>query len=389
MKRKKYQTSTNAEDFAPVYNNIKKSIPLLWFGHLINGKPIPWENILIDGIIINAFEIFQKKTVFRKLLNGSSIKEILPDSDYLNISLDSGGFLFQKSPEIELPFTDFIKIIKNSLPDFVYALDHPLDPSMDKLENDRRIKKTLENTRKMNEEIQEIPVIPILHGYTKTQLTTCAEGIKKIYGSKPQFIACGSLVPLMRTGGSIRKYYLDYWNTESRRVMAIRILKYARKLFPCSVIHVFGIGGTNIMHLMYLIADSVDSIGWRWSAANGMVRIFNVGERYISKRNKSVKWNPNPSESEWNILKECKCPICKDDQDRLFESFEARAVHNAFVYQQESNLAKDLKKSGKYHEYLLERLQNNNSLKRLINEFPEFQACENYSVIYTKKRSKS
>ncbi len=352
--------------------NEKIKTPFFWLGHVFQGRPVPWLEFPVEGIIVNAFEIFKKKKICREILGGKSLREILPNPGKILIALDSGGFLFQKSPEIKIPFEDFISIVQKAQPDLVFALDHPLDPSLGVIDNNRRIRITLKNTRKMVQQIKDVPIVPIMHGYTKNQLDLCAKGINNIYNESPSFIACGSLVPLMRTSGKINPAYLKNWDTDSRRVMAIRILKYVKKLFPKSQMHVFGIGGTNIMHLMYLIAESVDSIGWRWSAAGGMVRIFGVGERYISDRKENVRWNPNLNDVDWEMLRKCKCPACHNNQDTLKSSFEARAIHNAYVYQEETKLARNLMKEGNYYEFISNRMKSNNTLKNLVREFQYF-----------------
>ena len=375
MNREGFYHSTALEDYScgnKVFSlNSEKRIkfPTLWLGHLFNSRPILSEYFLVEGLFLNAFEIFKKRKIFNQIKTGKSIHHILPVSSKTLISLDSGGFLFQKQSNIKLPYSEFITIINNADPDLVFSLDHPLDPNLNSNENSKRIQRTLYNLKKLVSNIQKIKVIPILHGYTPYQLEVCAKGIHKICGENIDLIACGSLVPLMRTAGQIRPGYLKKWNTNSRRIMALRILKYAKNLFPESKMHVFGIGGTNIMHLMYLIADSVDSIGWRWSAAGGMIRILEVGERYISGRKQSVRWNPNLNSEDWEKLSQCRCPICLKNQESLKTSFEARAIHNAYVYQEETKIARDRIQNGSYFNYLKKRMQKNNSIKILLREF--------------------
>lgn len=316
--------------------------------------------------MLNACDILSNPTFHSRLKQNGGLASLLSCEDKVKVILDSGGFLFQKRSDISVKVEDVIDLIKVARPCFSYALDHPLDPSLF-IKNWTRLKLTVKNTEIMFNKIDEIPIIPVMHGYTNKQLEYSATEIKRIYQKDPEIIAIGSIVPLIRTYGQIHNRYLKHWETNSRRIMAIKIIKKVKDMFPESAIHLFGIGGTNIMHLMFLLVDSVDSVGWRWSAANGMVRIFNVGERYISNRNKSVRWNLNMSKEDWLAVSYCGCPVCKVDPRRLTYSFSARAIHNAYVYQQEVELARKLIYKKKYVEYLSERLQSNNAMNSLLS----------------------
>ncbi len=331
---------------------------------------MPWKHFDVDGIILNACDILSNPTFHSRLKKNGGLSPLLSNEERINIILDSGGFLFQKREDISVKVEDLIDLIKAAEPCFSYALDHPLDPSL-LMKNWTRLKRTIKNTSIMYNRL-EVPIIPIMHGYTINQLEYCATEIKRIYQGDPEIIAVGSIVPLIRTSGQIHNSYFKHWEINSRRVMAINIIRKVKEMFPESALHLFGIGGTNIMHLMFLLVDSVDSIGWRRSAANGMVRIFNAGERYISNKNKSVRWNSNMSEEDWVAVSYCGCPVCKVDPGKLAYSFAARAIHNAYVYQQEVELARKLINKKRYVEFLSERFQSNRTMNSLLNYMVEF-----------------
>jgi queuine/archaeosine tRNA-ribosyltransferase len=175
-------------------------------------------------------------------------------------------------------------------------------------------------------------------------------------------VALGSLVPLIRSTGKFNDTYTEVWRLTSRRKTAFEIILTAKELVKNELgglpLHIFGIGGTSIMFLCYYAgADSIDSIGWRMSAAHGFVHVFQVGERYFSTRQAPTTWNPPLSEEEFEMLRECECPICKDNPYRLRDKFADRALHNAFVYVKEAKFLASLKED-ELEAYVEKRLSN-------------------------------
>lgn len=349
--------------------------PSLWIGHTTTTNIKPWDFFHVDGIILNAHDILTNKSFYSKLLKEGSLKKLTCNNGGTKVILDSGGFLFQKKRDITLNLDDVIELIKMAKPKFSFVLDHPLDPAV-VMENYSRIDSTIKNTEYMLERIQDIDLVPIIHGYSKNQINYCIHKIRKLYSEDPDTIAIGSLVPLIKTTGTINKYYFKDWHIHSRRLLAFKIINEIKIHFPESKIHLFGIGGTNIMHLMFLLVDSIDSMGWRWSAAHGMIRLFNIGERYASNKYVDVKWNPKLTKQDWDLLHECKCPICSSDPKNLITSFKARAIHNAFVYQQEVDLTREMIKKGRYFEFLQARSQNNNTMNHLLKYIAQLSSFE-------------
>jgi 7-cyano-7-deazaguanine tRNA-ribosyltransferase len=124
--------------------------------------------------------------------------------------------------------------------------------------------------------------------------------------------------------------------------MVLGHLKRTREAFADKRIHVFGIGGTATLHLAALLRmDSVYSSGWRNRAARGIVRLLGRGDRSIADLG---KWRGRaPSSEEWETLRKCGCPACREHGlDGLKASQIAglsnRATHNLWTLLEEARL---------------------------------------------------
>jgi 7-cyano-7-deazaguanine tRNA-ribosyltransferase len=139
---------------------------------------------------------------------------------------------------------------------------------------------------------------------------------------------------------------------------------YVRKLLPNKRIHVFGVGSTLTMHLMfYAGADSVDSSGWRTKAAYGAIQLSGIGDRYITNLERNKKYK-DLTRLDAKSLGNCGCPVCTTEgTDKLRSSFKARALHNAWVYQKEIETTRDLVKEGAYENYV-ERVLSRSSFSK-------------------------
>jgi tRNA-guanine family transglycosylase len=154
----------------------------------------------------------------------------------------------------------------------------------------------------------------------------------------------GSLVPSVFTSKGAGGIY-----------NVVKVVSAVRKALPEKTIHVFGVGSTLTMHLMFYVgADSVDSSAWRTKAAFGAIQLPETGDRYISLRKKH-KHYPQLRQEELRILDECKCPACKGEGlEGLRKSFTMRALHNAWVHQREIEKVRKLVSEGEYERYAKE-----------------------------------
>lgn len=189
-------------------------------------------------------------------------------------------------------------------------------------------------------------LIPVVHGHSFRKIINYSKKILEIYkdytNSYPKWIGLGSMVPLLKySKGSknIPTHSKDKRLNAPMFVFAATAL--VKKLFPKSKLHVFGIGGTTTMNLIYGAgADSVDSVGWRLKAAHGAIQLPGLSDRFLfPRKNKSRKVLEEEHEEEF--LK-CECGVNPHTRENLDKSFNLRALHNAYVYLNEFERIKNM-----------------------------------------------
>lgn len=337
---------TNSRLGELIINNKKVETPVFWLGNEIGGIPMPWKLFEVDTVMLNAYEIMSAPKLKEMKENGIH-KYVKHDK---LIMMDSGGFLFQKKEKVSINAEAILEIYENLKPDIGIVLDHPIDPSKDDNTNYKRWLKTLENTKFMLENSSEIALLPVVHGYSRENLKIACKELKKI--DCPKAIGIGSLVPLITSRNSrVEKQFV---------IDAVRIV---REEFPDSFLHVFGIGGTTTMHLMFSLGvDSVDSMSWRLKAGYGAIQLPGVGDRFISppKRRKNI------GIYEQSLLERCSCPICKgktiEERKENFDNsnpstYQKRAIHNAYVFKEEEKEFRKKLKNGGVRVFVEERLK--------------------------------
>jgi tRNA-guanine family transglycosylase len=330
--------------------------PFLWFTQLIDGDPKPWRHFKIEGVMVNAYEIFRKKR-----------DNIVMDKgihNYLNfkglITIDSGGFLFMKKKIQEIHPNMILELYERSKPNFGVVLDYPIQPRLPKGEREKRQRKTLENTKYMVtfQKSKNPILIPVVHGYSLRNVAWFIKELDKIYDFK--IYGIGSLVPsVFNTKGAGGIYNV------------VKIVSFIRKMLPDKKLHVFGIGSTLTMHLMFYIgADFVDSSGWRTKAAFGAIQLPGTADRYITRRRKHKNY-PKLNKEERKLLENCNCPVCRNHSiNDLMQNFQLRALHNAWVFQHEVKIARELIKEDIYDKYV----------EKILHETPFHRVLE-----YAKK----
>lgn len=319
---------------------VKIQYPMLWLSQIVRASDSsPWKHFKVDGILMNAYDFMQHPTKFEEVKK----RKI---HDFLGyegpVIMDSGGFLFMKKKRVDVTAKQIISFYEESKPNFGVVLDHPIIPTLSSKESMRRRLKTLSNTRiMMNNRITKNPVlIPVIHGYDSNDIRWYLKKLKKI--SSFPIYGIGSLVPSLynvRGVGGI--------------LNVMKVISEVRRQVPNAKLHVFGTGGTLTMHLMYYAgADSLDSSAWRTKAAFGAIQMAGMGDRWITK---AIRKKPYPqlSREEKKELENCHCPICKRHGfEGLQKKFSARALHNAWVHQQEVRKARKLIRENRYEKYV-------------------------------------
>jgi len=326
--------------------------PFLWFTQPLKGHPRPWYFFEIDGLMLNAYEILQNESASKQVREKGVHRYMKFNS---LIAMDSGGFLFMKRGMIDIEPETILTFYEESKPNFGVVLDYPLSPNLSCEAMEKRLFKTLENTKRMVEARQTSnpELIPVIHGYDINLIRRYIRKLEEI--GEFDVYGIGSLVPsVFNTRGAGGIYNV------------VKIVSSVKELLPNKRIHVFGVGSTLTMHLMfYAGADSIDSSSWRSKAAFGAIQLPGLGDRYITPRKRHKTYTELKRE-ESKGLEECRCPVCrKEGLEGLRSSFTLRALHNAWVYQKEVEKTRKLIKSGEYEEYVRNVIRKTRFLKAL------------------------
>lgn len=350
-------------------NRLTIRTPILWLGHQIASEPTLWRFFDVYGILVNACDILTGNGILRRIEKEGIYNFLGYDGPIL---MDSGGFQFQKKETIDINPLHIIDLYEKSKPDIGVILDHPLDLNSEE-KNDRRLLSTIQNTEIMLKNNENVVLLPVIHGYAAEDIYQIIEYIRDIMGD-PTLIGVGSLVPLIKALNGRKEFIMSKESIVERmgppRTKAltgyyiVEIVKLIRREFPKSFLHVFGVGGVTTMHLMFSLGvDSIDSVGWRLKAAYGAIQLPGVGDRFVSPRKRK---RTKLSEKDLILLEECECPICR--QQKLARKIELldnanpttfcnRAIHNAWVFQQELKEAWNMIEKNCYFKHVEERLR--------------------------------
>ena len=326
--------------------------PLLFLGNPIGGVPNPWlEGLSVEATMTNAYEIYRKKAV-RKKLRSSSIFDVLQFCGL--VMVDSGGFQFQKHPEIEVDVDEIIQIQKDTDADIIAILDHPLDLSLGTKANEKRIETTLRNTEYYLDEFGEEKLLPIIHGYSPKRIVQFIKDLENVWGSDIKKAGIGSLVPMMKSYHRVNRGLLTKPNVSGRNYI-IDLVSTVRRELPETFLHVFGVGAsiTSMYIFFTLSVNSVDSVAWRLQAAGGKIALPRIGTRKLRKSTKS--WARIITDKEWKEYR-CKCPVCTRHKFKdIQNSWLLMARHNVWTYLNELQLIRTAMEENKFAKLAEER----------------------------------
>ncbi|MCS7135354.1 MAG: tRNA-guanine transglycosylase [Candidatus Aenigmarchaeota archaeon] len=330
--------------------------PCFWIGIEPFSKPNILDYMHLKTILVNGYKILDKHVNIGKI------------HDYFKadaIMMDSGGFQLMKK-NIDVSADKVLKIYRETKPDIGVVLDYPFNPQnpSDRFE---RWKKTIENTKIMFANSDGVVLMPVVHGYTTEELKNACREVKEI--TDPKIVGIGSLVPLVKTVNM--KKFMEISKTEPFKFL-IRAISTVRNEFPESFLHVFGVGSSTTMHLMFSLGvDSIDSMSWRLKASYGAIQLPAIGDRFITAKNGKRK-----ELKEFSLLKNCTCPVCKnksiEERKRLLDNaiantFYNRAIHNAFVYVKEYEEFMKSLENGNVKDFLEMRMKENKYYRKIEN----------------------
>ncbi len=347
--------------------------PTLWLGHDLDHQVKVWQFIQnCPGLMLNAFQIFNMPVV-----RARAVKESLHGLlDYCGpIFLDSGGFLFQREGKAKITTEELSLLYSQLKPDIAAILDIPLDPLESYEDEDRRWISTLKNTETMYRNTGTFLLSPVFHAYQLDVVKKRQAQLGKIIPNPP-FICIGSLVPLLKASfiGARFKQGLHQTSPTLQRwhFIANLILKI-RRLYPDSILHVFGVGSLSTMYLLFMLGvDSVDSMSWRLKAAYGEIQLPGLSNRTVKPRPSATRTRRPLRDKDLDLLEQCKCPICKDGTveekiSGLSNTFVARAIHNAHVFISELESIKNAIQNGKYIEFVERRLEGFSAFEKIFD----------------------
>ena len=283
------------------------------------------------------------------------------------LMLDSGGYqLINKN----LPFTleetiEIYRLAKFRKNDSCISLDYCPIPTDKPQTRMQKIKDSNDNLIKMRKLAPELApqIIHVLHGWSMKELRTSLNPI----GDDERLIAFGSCFSFMLKG------YKDKIITKF--INLLRLIEEYPDL-QNTRFHILGASGSNTSHICwYSGMEQTDSASWRRIAAFGKIAFVGVSEISISNRKVNfgnTKW----TERYDTLLKECECFICDglsltERKELLSTSFQDRATHNAHIFLQERELARELVGTNKYYPYLQNRFKRSYFMKKFLSKINE------------------
>lgn len=278
-------------------------------GTPLKGRPRPWEHFKVPALMVNAYEIIKSEKLRRDIQAKGGLHEFLNYDG--TIFLDSGGFQAMKHG-IDIQISELIDVYEMAGADYYFSLDYPSSSARN---SEKKILRTISNFEKLRKTMEHI--IPVVHPNISRALREY-EAFKE---HNPEYIAIGGLVPLMLTTRGL----------SNGRRKAIDIIADIRKRHK-GMLHIMGLGAPTVIPILKsLKCESTDSAAWRVKAAHGKIMLPNRGERYVSKR-KAKFGVVSISDDDMNAIQKTGCPILKEyGWDNIENSFEVRALFNAWV----------------------------------------------------------
>jgi hypothetical protein len=328
----------------------------------------------------------------------------LEESDNRLLMMDSGGFKgysanFNLAPETVISIYQASKLRPT---DHLITLDRAPLPEESPEIRIKKIEETIKNYKLMKE--LDSRVLQTVHGWTmkelKMSLDSCDQDpaftlpsyntlrtnrqkdkITKetiTHPPNPAFKDLPEIKTYMRNNFPGPKEELTLQRLMIKRMLDFLTLYKERKLE--SRVHVLGMSASMEMHIQAFTGVFVqwDSANWRVKADNYKIMLaypdFSCAEAYIGNRT-DVNYGSNYWKESLNpYLMRCDCPICRglslaERKEALglekSAGFYNRAVHNAYHYYNEIEIARELvERPDLYEKYLDERVATSGSFAK-------------------------
>jgi tRNA-guanine family transglycosylase len=265
--------------------------------------------------------------------------------------LDNGAFSANMA-DIELKEEKIIDIQEKLEPDKTIPLDYPFKNGLTVAMMEKRWKKTAKNIRYWQSSTTlHDKLVPALHAWSKDSLKNNLRWLQK-HGDA-EYLAVGSIVSpeFVKSTG----FFGDRQPNKNLIDMLTLTVESVRSNTDFKI-HLMGLGSSPLtLHFGYYLGiESTDSAGYRRKAAYGQIVLPGTGERYVGNNTATFGGGVAFNRKEMRLLQDCDCPVCRVNQDELWNDWKARAIHNDHVMRKERELAQNLMDDGveAYEEYL-------------------------------------
>ncbi len=315
-------------------------------GSPANGVPRPWHHYDVDGIMINAYELYMKN-LHRKY---STAHEIVQADASFNIWIDSGGYQFLRHNMT--PNIDKICQVYSTFEDAEHCLnlDYPPSPTDTDREAEKKMLMSFRNFIYLRSKLGD-RVIPVLHYHHNEELVF--KFLKTYVDYSCSIIAVGALVPYVLIVRGAKG------NTREKAMRFLLKLREFSRDYKFKI-HVLGLGSPVVVPILELVGvHSTDSSTWRVKAAYGKVVLPGGGEVHVTQRKINFgkrKATERDIEELKRFLSSTGFPLIHRFES-IYTSFEYRALVNAYVI---------MRSREKPRSRTFERIYNN--LIRIIKE---------------------
>ncbi|WP_083860377.1 tRNA-guanine transglycosylase [Natrialba hulunbeirensis] len=287
-----------------------------------------------SAAMINARSIRNRRPMWARLTNGTSLREEMGVPKDTIVFADSGGFDFS-AEEVDTTPEETLDTQRRLDADIYGTIDLPLSRENRDAENERRVNQSTQYALEAsNQHNGDGFLFASVHGYDPETIRNNIRYLEK-YGDFDGY-ALGSMVPIRTDYKKVTKLILSARQSTDKHL------------------HVYGLGGLVYQPLLlYLGVDSFDSSAFIRSAGNRNYLIPGFGGEEL-RNIESLEYLP------------CPCPVCGERSlDEIREDRTALTQHNLWALATELRRFRYVAESDRnIEEYLDLRFQGNDVTQR-------------------------
>ncbi|RUM47610.1 MAG: hypothetical protein DSY37_01905 [Hyperthermus sp.] len=300
---------------------------------LILGTPLtttvqPWLYMDIRAVMVSSYDLLMRGDTYK--IRGRGLRKLLNLPDDVELWIDSGGYQFlngngggkRRNVLRQIDPSKIAELYSRVDADYYVSLDYPPGPQASLEQRAWYITRSINSFTKLSHKLRHLVdegrLIPVFHLSTDASLRLQLA----VYDSYAEIAAAGGLIP-----------YVMQKSGRGSREKALLFLALLRKLWK-GRLHALGLASATMIPLLRIIGvESGDTQTWRLKAAYGKIIIPGLGERHVSGRKVSFGPATLKGEEEEILAKYLDMASRTIDvtYEDLVESFEARAIFNAWV----------------------------------------------------------